>query len=951
MAINVTFNGATIYKPGAYSEEIIDLGGGFPLSPTGLVAIFGESVSGPPVSTITDFSTNFYTPDQLPALTSLYGSGPIVDACTFLFAPGADGALPGGAQQVYIYKTNNSTQASLALANNFGTLDSVLYGTSGNLITYQDVAVPAQPAQTTSTASFNLTGAPFDQIVSGSPHLDDALAIEAQANALAAYTSFEGETPTPIAAILDGQTLVPGVYTESSGAFNLAASGPGTLTLNGAGTYVFLCSSTLTTGAGGTPTITLSGGATAANVYWVVGSSATINSGFTGVFQGNIIAQASITDTLGGTVNGSMIALTAAVTFSAATSVHAQASSLLGAAGSFAALASSAITNTGASFFYGNVGTSPGSSVTLGGGTIVAGAGLTLVLRINGAATSLDNTFTLPSGVVTRALLQSALSNGSNWSLGVPSGMTFTVSGASDSAAFLNIAQSLAVNAQRNGFGQNFQLVSGSLLAPVHILAGLYTSETEDMSVITINNTGTLMIESGAVGGTLVLDVGYIGGSSVAPVVTVNATNMLLINNSVIQYTIPLANFTSLYALVQFINGSTGGNWAAALPSTLVGQLPTSSLDQVSNVGANSANGSLPAQIKDDAYSVVNFFSQSTNVALVQASGQGGRGLLDPQGPTYLAGGTLGGTQSADIVEALAKIQGVHVNSVVPLFSRDASQDILDLITDPSSNYTIDAIHQAVKTFLSLQATVKQKSECQGYLSLKDSYQNCKLQSQNLADARIQLVIQDQLETSSLGVLQWYLPWAGACLLAGARGGAPVGLPMTFKYFNTAGIRQTGQLLSTPESKIVIGFNPATQYDDAIQNGITFWEKPPQGGYRLVVDNTTYGRDANWVYNRGNVLYAADVIAYDFRQQLEDIYVGVKNTVSAAEVSQTCAAILTSYLAQGITVSTSDAANGYKQLVVQIVGNTINISVTVKLVEGIDFVLATITLQRASSAA
>ena len=30
MAINVTFNGATIYKPGAYSEEIIDLGGGFP---------------------------------------------------------------------------------------------------------------------------------------------------------------------------------------------------------------------------------------------------------------------------------------------------------------------------------------------------------------------------------------------------------------------------------------------------------------------------------------------------------------------------------------------------------------------------------------------------------------------------------------------------------------------------------------------------------------------------------------------------------------------------------------------------------------------------------------------------------------------------------------------------------------------------------------------------------
>ena len=39
MAINISFNGATIYKPGAYSKTTIDLGGGFPLSPTGLVAI------------------------------------------------------------------------------------------------------------------------------------------------------------------------------------------------------------------------------------------------------------------------------------------------------------------------------------------------------------------------------------------------------------------------------------------------------------------------------------------------------------------------------------------------------------------------------------------------------------------------------------------------------------------------------------------------------------------------------------------------------------------------------------------------------------------------------------------------------------------------------------------------------------------------------------------------
>jgi hypothetical protein len=174
---------------------------------------------------------------------------------------------------------------------------------------------------------------------------------------------------------------------------------------------------------------------------------------------------------------------------------------------------------------------------------------------------------------------------------------------------------------------------------------------------------------------------------------------------------------------------------------------------------------------------------------------------------------------------------------------------------------------------------------------------------------------------------------------------------MTFKYFNMSGIRQTGQSMSTAEQDIVADFDPDTQYDDAIANALTFWEAPQTGGFRLVVDNTTYNKDGNWVYNRGNVLYAADVLAYDFRNQLENIYVGLKNTVSAAEIKSTCEAILSSYLAQGITVSTSDAKNGFKQLVVQINGNTVNISVVVKLVEGIDFVLADITLQRASQTA
>jgi len=168
----------------------------------------------------------------------------------------------------------------------------------------------------------SITGFPPGIIV-GATHNDDAVAQQAQIDAQAAFTSLQtlGLAGSTISSALDGQTLVPGAYKFSSGAATLAASGAGTLTLNGAGQYVIYTASTLTTGAGGIPTITLENGALAQNVFFVVGSSATINSGFAGVFQGNIIANVSITNTLGGAVNGSMVALTGAVTLSAASAV------------------------------------------------------------------------------------------------------------------------------------------------------------------------------------------------------------------------------------------------------------------------------------------------------------------------------------------------------------------------------------------------------------------------------------------------------------------------------------------------------------------------------------------------------------------------------------------------------------------------------------------------------
>ncbi len=170
-------------------------------------------------------------------------------------------------------------------------------------------------------AGTSVVGFPPGSVV-GVQHITDAVAQQAQTDAGISYTDLSTRTSTPISAILDGQTLSAGVYTESSGTFNLAASGNGTLTLNGSATdiFVFICSSTLVTGAGGTPTIALTGGALASNVYWAVGSSATLNVSGTGTFRGTIIAQASITGD-GGNVDGRLMARTGAVTIAAAMNI------------------------------------------------------------------------------------------------------------------------------------------------------------------------------------------------------------------------------------------------------------------------------------------------------------------------------------------------------------------------------------------------------------------------------------------------------------------------------------------------------------------------------------------------------------------------------------------------------------------------------------------------------
>jgi hypothetical protein len=146
--------------------------------------------------------------------------------------------------------------------------------------------------------------------VGGANHGGDAVAQKAKTDLVTAYNAAAGQGPTnPIAGDLAGRTLVAGIYNSAS---SIGLSGA--LTLNAQGNpnavFVFQAGSSLTTASGSH--ILLTGGAQACNVFWKVGSSATLGTGST--FLGSILALTSITVTTGVTIDGRTLARNGAVT-------------------------------------------------------------------------------------------------------------------------------------------------------------------------------------------------------------------------------------------------------------------------------------------------------------------------------------------------------------------------------------------------------------------------------------------------------------------------------------------------------------------------------------------------------------------------------------------------------------------------------------------------------------
>lgn len=404
---------------------------------------------------------------------------------------------------------------------------------------------------------------------------------------------------------------------------------------------------------------------------------------------------------------------------------------------------------------------------------------------------------------------------------------------------------------------------------------------------------------------------------------------------------INLTEFTTIRQLVDFINNFNSGlsytcvsdfyNAAVASPTTL---------DYYDALDIRSMPLELKAAINEI---VTNVNGTSQFIRLDRISNVYGQvETISSTARRFLSGGTRGASTNSSFQTGFDALLRERCNIVVPLVSSDASVDISNGITDPSSTYTILSIHAQADAHCRTASNTQNRSERNGFVGIKDTLANSILASKALNSEYISMAIQDVRTLNASGTVVWQDPWVFAALAAGMQAGSEVGTPLTHKYMNVIGIRHSD-------------FDPKVQYNQAIAAGILFAQQPDAGGTRIVVGNTTYQKDQSFVFNRISVFEICNYVAYDSRIQLENAFIGrsrAYGTSLAVAVKTFFNGVLSGYTRAGLLAP--DALNkglGFREVTVVITGGVVNLSAIITPAPGIDFLLTNLTISQVSDAA
>jgi hypothetical protein len=462
-------------------------------------------------------------------------------------------------------------------------------------------------------------------------------------------------------------------------------------------------------------------------------------------------------------------------------------------------------------------------------------------------------------------------------------------------------------------------------------------SATEYIADLQSSRKADNLSEDITAGGKVCLAIGYQGATGTA---TIDGTNIVITvsgGSGTSIGSLKLSDYQTVSDLAAYID-SFAGYTSAPGTATLGSQSPKT-LDQ-GTFHIASSNGGAPGRIKQDASAFFN--TVNANSVLVQLAAQAAAGLPAPSGIAFLTGGTLGGTTDATIQAATSALRLVRANFVIPLFSRDATADVADGLTDPSSTYTIAGIHSYVRAHVLQVSTMKAKRHRLAFLSIRDKFANSQATAANLASARCSCTFEDVMDADgSVGVEQ-YQPWMAAVKAAGMQAAA------FYQSIFAKGISISGAVQAAGDWK--------DQDDDLVEEALTAGLLPIQrdeaGGFFFTSDQTTYTADDNFVFNSIQAMYAADLVTLTLAQRMQKAFVGKSLAdVTASLASTTISSIAADLLRAKLIAPSDDAPKGYKNVSIKIKGPVMNVKLAVKLTTSIYFVIINFQVEQVQQSA
>lgn len=477
------------------------------------------------------------------------------------------------------------------------------------------------------------------------------------------------------------------------------------------------------------------------------------------------------------------------------------------------------------------------------------------------------------------------------------------------------------------------------------VVAAGSTSNQKTISITKLGGTTESLGENDAKS---VINIEYTGNASTAVVSIAGATRSALTltttlagdqSDGSVNLSITLLGKT-MKQLADAINAATG--YTASMATVPLSVKQAIELDPVSSVNIKTAT--VLRRLQTEILELINTSSRVQATEATQPLGGVPDNVTAP-----LTGGAQGASTNTNFSTGFAASLAEEYNVLLPCISRDASTDIADTklgFTDAASTYTIASVLAAQSAHLALRSETKNRKEAQGMAGYRNSAKaSCYTAISTVDDFRIQIAMQDVVFTDATGNLRVGHPHVFAALAAGIRLGTEVGEPLTHKRIRAF---KVGHILD-PDTLLESGdFNPNLDADDALINGVLFTEKAG-AGYRIVSDNTSYGDDSSFVFNRGSVVEASDFVKKTLRETAESIFVGNKTSKGlASSIKNVIRNKLRELNAPSVNIITSsaDAPEGFVEetFTVTQVGNTVTIQLEFKPVQGVDFVFFDFTL-------